>query len=176
MPQSAYSLDLAPSDYNVFRSMAYFLHSGRFNNQEEVETSEEEFFSLKDKNWYQRGIKKKKKLAERCLQMMQYYSLSFKWLAAFVVTWRIKEISYQNIAKSLTRLTTFPKPMRSRFVERIYLQKIWYLVSKNYRSYIKCTDTCGNYYLFLKNNFLHLMISSAKNGLVFSWDIDIIIQ
>ena len=37
--------------------MAYFLCSRRFNNKEEVEASLKKFFTSKDKNWYQRGIK-----------------------------------------------------------------------------------------------------------------------
>ena len=37
MPHPAYSPDLAPSDYHLFRSMAHFLRGRRFENDEQVE-------------------------------------------------------------------------------------------------------------------------------------------
>ena len=63
-----------------------------------------EFFTLKDKNWYQNGIKK---LEERWLQMVEHNSLYFEYLAALVEIWRIKQISYQNIATLLTHLNIY---------------------------------------------------------------------
>ena len=38
--------------------MAYFLYSRHFNNQEEMEVSVNEFFALKNKNWYRCWIQK----------------------------------------------------------------------------------------------------------------------
>ena len=56
MPRPAYSLELAPLDYYLLQSMAHFLCLQCFNNQEEVETSMKEFFTL-NKNRYQYVIK-----------------------------------------------------------------------------------------------------------------------
>ena len=52
-----YSLYLAPLDYYLFQSIAYFLWLQYFNNKEEVEASVKEFLTSKNKNWYQHGIK-----------------------------------------------------------------------------------------------------------------------
>ena len=55
----AYSMNLAPFDYYLFWSIAHILCSWYSNNQEEVEASVKEFFTLKDKSWYdQRNDKK----------------------------------------------------------------------------------------------------------------------
>jgi len=53
----AYSPDLAPSDYHLFRSMAHFLRGRRFDSLEHVEVWCREFFNSKVKEWYWRGIK-----------------------------------------------------------------------------------------------------------------------
>ena len=71
MPFPAYSHDLNPLDYYLFWSMAPFLCLQNFINQE-VGASLEEFFALKDKNWYQCGIKD---LGERWLQTVQHDGL-----------------------------------------------------------------------------------------------------
>ena len=65
-PNPAYSLDLDPSDYYLFLSIAYFLHLQCFINQKE---EEKEFFTLKSegvlyferqklesKNWQEGGF------------------------------------------------------------------------------------------------------------------------
>ena len=78
----AYSSDRATSDYNSFQSMALFLHLQHFNNSKEVEASVKEFFTLKDKNWYQLGINKP---AGRWLEIVQHDSLCLECLAVFVV-------------------------------------------------------------------------------------------
>lgn len=65
LPHPAYSPDLAPSDYHLFRSMAHFLRGGSFNNSDDIENGCREFFASKDKEWYRRGIKQ---LADRWLQ------------------------------------------------------------------------------------------------------------
>ena len=76
-------------DNYLFQFIAHFLHSRRFNNQEEVETSVKKFFALKEKNWYQHRIKE---LPVRWHLTVQHNGLYFKCLVAFVVTWRIKQI------------------------------------------------------------------------------------
>ena len=45
----AYSLDFAPSDFHLFRSMAYFLRGQRFYNLEQGEAESQEFLNSKDK-------------------------------------------------------------------------------------------------------------------------------
>src|SRR3569832_1297673 len=57
LPHPAYSLDLAPSDYHLLRSMAHFLVGRRFKNEHEVKEGCQAFFVSKDPNWYRRGIK-----------------------------------------------------------------------------------------------------------------------
>ncbi|XP_029639571.1 histone-lysine N-methyltransferase SETMAR-like [Octopus sinensis] len=83
VPHPAYSPDLAPSDYYLFRSTVHFLRLRRFTNQKEVEASVGELFTSKDKNWYQCGIKE---LAKRWLQTVPYDDLYNECSAAFVVT------------------------------------------------------------------------------------------
>ena len=57
------------------------------------------YFTSKDKNWNQHGIKV---LVKRGFQMVEHDGLYFECKAAFVITWRIKQRSYQNIVKLLT--------------------------------------------------------------------------
>lgn len=75
MPHPAYSPDLAPSDYHLFRSMAHFLRGRKFNNSSEVENACQEFFSSKTKEWYRGGIQE---LATRWLQVIQANGLYFE--------------------------------------------------------------------------------------------------
>ena len=75
LPHPAYSADLAPSDCHLFRSMEHFLHGRRFDNLEQVEAGCREFFNLKDKEWYRRGIKQ---LTDRWLQIIVSNGLYFE--------------------------------------------------------------------------------------------------
>ena len=45
LPHPAYSPDLAPSDYHLFRSMALFLRGRNFENFEAVEVGLTEFYA-----------------------------------------------------------------------------------------------------------------------------------
>ena len=83
MAHPANKLDLTPSDYYLFWSIANLMRSRRFNNQEEIEASVKKFITSMNKNWYQRGIKE---LVERWFQTVEYDDLYFEYLAAFVVT------------------------------------------------------------------------------------------
>ena len=47
LPHPSYSRDLAPSDYQLFRSMAHFLRRRNFENTEAVEVGLTEFFASK---------------------------------------------------------------------------------------------------------------------------------
>lgn len=75
LPHPAYSPDLAPSDYGLFRSMAHFLRGKRFDTFEEVETGCLEFFASKSKEWYKGQIQL---LAERWLTVIENNGLYFE--------------------------------------------------------------------------------------------------
>jgi [histone H3]-lysine36 N-dimethyltransferase SETMAR len=58
LPHPAYSPDLAPSDFHLFRSLQNFLNSKKFKNEEDVSQALLAFFDSKDKVFYKNGIKK----------------------------------------------------------------------------------------------------------------------
>lgn len=74
LPHPAFSPDLAPSDYHLFRSMAHFLRGRQFENIEQVENGCREFFLSKDKAWYQSGIEQ---LAHRWITTVEHNGLYF---------------------------------------------------------------------------------------------------
>lgn len=74
LPHPAYSPDLAPSDYHLFRSMAHFLRGRCYENEAEVETGCREFFASKTAEWYCRGILL---LAERWTKVIEHDGLYF---------------------------------------------------------------------------------------------------
>ena len=51
-----YSPDIAPSDYDIFRSMSHFLRGSRFASETEVATALTELVASKTPQWNQRGI------------------------------------------------------------------------------------------------------------------------
>lgn len=53
----AYSPDLAPSDYHLFRSLEHFLRDKTFNNREEVQNQLDIFFESKPVSFYRDGIR-----------------------------------------------------------------------------------------------------------------------
>ena len=75
MQHPAYSPDIAPSDYGLFRSMKHFLCGKRFENIEEVEAACREFFASKPKEWYFRQIRL---LAERWQMVVDNDGLYFE--------------------------------------------------------------------------------------------------
>ena len=52
LPHPAYSPDLEPSDYYLFRPMAHLLCGLSFSNVKDVEIACLEFFFSKSKDWY----------------------------------------------------------------------------------------------------------------------------
>ena len=75
LPHPAYSLDLAPSDYLLFRSMVHFLRGRNLENIEAVEVGFTEFFASKIRDWYLHGIIN---LAERWLKTTESDGLNFE--------------------------------------------------------------------------------------------------
>ncbi|XP_015438307.1 PREDICTED: histone-lysine N-methyltransferase SETMAR-like [Dufourea novaeangliae] len=68
LPQPAYSPDIGPSDYHLFRSLQNFLLGKHFNNEECLKNALTEFFESKSQEFYNRGIKI---LPERWAQVVE---------------------------------------------------------------------------------------------------------
>ncbi|XGW15056.1 hypothetical protein V3C99_000940 [Haemonchus contortus] len=56
MPHPAYSSDLAPTDYQVFKHLDNFLREKRFNNRHDVESTFLEFIASRSSQFYATGI------------------------------------------------------------------------------------------------------------------------
>ena len=56
LSHSAYSPDLAPSDYHLFRSMEHFFREKTFTDVASIQKDVAQFFDLKPASFYQRGI------------------------------------------------------------------------------------------------------------------------
>ncbi len=52
----AYSTDLSPTDFHLFRGLEHWIRGKSFENSEEVEQSLSEFFASRDRVWYRHGI------------------------------------------------------------------------------------------------------------------------
>jgi histone-lysine N-methyltransferase SETMAR len=75
LPHPAYSPDLAPSHFHLFRAMARFLLGRSFKTIEDVEMGCREYFASKEKAWYRRGIEP---LAERWVKTIKSNDLYFE--------------------------------------------------------------------------------------------------
>ena len=62
------SLNLAPLDYRLFRSLQNFLNGKNFSNNNDLKSHLGEFFAVKDQKFYQRGIMK---LPERLQKVIE---------------------------------------------------------------------------------------------------------
>uniref|UniRef100_A0A0N5BM18 HTH_48 domain-containing protein n=1 Tax=Strongyloides papillosus TaxID=174720 RepID=A0A0N5BM18_STREA len=58
LPHPAYSPDVAPSDYHLFLSLQNFLNGRSFRNDDEVKSALSEYFSKKDRVFFESGIDK----------------------------------------------------------------------------------------------------------------------
>ena len=74
-PYPAYSPDIAPSDYGMFRSIANILKYWIFDNFEDIKIGCEEFFTSKPKEWYRHQIQL---LAERWMKVVENNELYFE--------------------------------------------------------------------------------------------------
>jgi histone-lysine N-methyltransferase SETMAR len=75
LPHPAYSPDIAPSDYGLFRSMAHFLRGRHFDNFDSVEAGCPEFFASKSQDWYHSQIRM---LAQRWVTVIENNGLYFE--------------------------------------------------------------------------------------------------
>ena len=57
LPHPAYSPDLAPTDYHLFRSMEHFFREKSYSDSENIKKDVTQFFELKPASFYERGIK-----------------------------------------------------------------------------------------------------------------------
>ena len=57
LPQPAYSPDIAPSDYHLFRSLQHFLSGKNFQIEKCIKNVLTDFFESKSQEFYNRGIK-----------------------------------------------------------------------------------------------------------------------
>jgi len=74
LPHPAYSPDIAPSDYGLFRSMSTSLRGRQFENFDQVENACKEFFAFKTKDWYRGQISR---LVHRWLAVVENDGLYF---------------------------------------------------------------------------------------------------
>jgi histone-lysine N-methyltransferase SETMAR len=73
----AFSPDLEPSDYYLFRSMAHFLSGEKFRSVADVEIAVEDFFLLpKIKEWFYRAFKE---LAAKWVKTTEHAGLYFEY-------------------------------------------------------------------------------------------------
>jgi histone-lysine N-methyltransferase SETMAR len=56
IPHLPYSLDLAPTDYHLFRSLSKHLREKKFDDESNLITDLVDFFSQKSLDFYERGI------------------------------------------------------------------------------------------------------------------------
>lgn len=57
LPHPAYSPDLAPSDFHLFRSMEHFLRNKKFENRKKLRNEVDHFFRSKPQTFYRNGIR-----------------------------------------------------------------------------------------------------------------------
>ncbi|GBP47782.1 Mariner Mos1 transposase [Eumeta japonica] len=57
LPHPPYSLDIAPSDYHLFRSIAHALLEQRFTSYEDTENWVDSWIASKDKKFFRLGIR-----------------------------------------------------------------------------------------------------------------------
>ena len=56
LPHPAYSPDLAPSDYHLFRSMQHFFQEKIYTEVESIKKDLDSYFSSRPESFYKRGI------------------------------------------------------------------------------------------------------------------------
>jgi histone-lysine N-methyltransferase SETMAR len=82
LPHPAFTPDLEPSDYCLFRSMAQFLHGKKFQSVADMEVAVKEFFASKDKEWFYQPFKE---LAEKWMKTIEHEGLYFEYCITFIL-------------------------------------------------------------------------------------------
>ncbi|KOC63732.1 Histone-lysine N-methyltransferase SETMAR [Habropoda laboriosa] len=75
LPHSPYSSDLSPTDFHFFCSLNSFLAQKRFGKQEDIKNAFQQFLSLRDSDFYIRGINA---LVIRWQKCIEHYESYFK--------------------------------------------------------------------------------------------------
>ena len=57
LPHPAYSPDMAPSDYHLFRSMEHFLRDKSFKENQDLQNQLDAYFEEKSQSFYRDGIR-----------------------------------------------------------------------------------------------------------------------
>ena len=73
LSHSAYSPDLAPSDYHLFASMGHALAQQRFISYEDVQKWLDDWFSSKEQQFFWRGIHKLSNKWKKCIAIDGQY-------------------------------------------------------------------------------------------------------
>jgi hypothetical protein len=68
-PHPPYSPDLAPSGYNLFRSLFNNLRGASFNNNAELQNWLDEFFTAKPVDFFKRGVENLPELWETVINI-----------------------------------------------------------------------------------------------------------
>ena len=58
LPHPAYSPDLAPSDYHLFRALKYHLREKSFDDRDQLQNELDQFFALQSRQFWAAGIEK----------------------------------------------------------------------------------------------------------------------
>lgn len=73
LPHPAYSPDLAPSDFFLFRTLKDHLRGKKFSHDCEVQMATEAFFNEKPSEWFMDGLCKLKERYEKCIAFSGEY-------------------------------------------------------------------------------------------------------
>jgi hypothetical protein len=73
LPHPAYSPDLAPSDYHLFRSLEHFLRDKSFKNRDDLQNRLDFYFASKNAQFYRDGIRQLPGRWEKVISNKGYY-------------------------------------------------------------------------------------------------------
>ncbi|EYB91627.1 hypothetical protein Y032_0204g1906 [Ancylostoma ceylanicum] len=75
LPQPAYSADLAPSDYHLFRSLEHWLKGKQLQSEDDLKLELSAFFESKKRSFYDYGIRS---LARRWQRVIDHHGSYFQ--------------------------------------------------------------------------------------------------
>ncbi|XP_046831404.1 histone-lysine N-methyltransferase SETMAR-like [Vespa crabro] len=94
MPHPPYSLDLAPSDYYLFRSLQNFLDGKTFASNEEVKNHLDQFFASKDQKFYEREIMLLSERWQKRVADARSWSLRVKYTMSTIINFNGRRRGY----------------------------------------------------------------------------------